>query len=111
MHLWYILGGVIGQFFATSSCAETVLLEEFGLLFRGSKSSKSADYHTEMNWNVFSHWCECKVFPKLASAGHKAVLVLYHATFHTVLDDEDRKPVISWNKNRLVPARRRWGGA
>ena len=30
-------------------CAETGLLEECGLLFRGSKSNKSADCHTEMN--------------------------------------------------------------
>ena len=41
------------------------LLEGCMLLFRGSKSSKSSDYHTEMNWNVFSHWCESKLFPSL----------------------------------------------
>ena len=64
-----------------------------------------------MNRDVFSHWCEYKLFPKLASSGHKAVLVLDHATYHTVLVDKDRRPVTSWNKNRLVSAMRRWGGA
>ena len=64
-----------------------------------------------MNWVVFSHWCEYKVFSKFASSGHEAVLVLDRATYHTVYDDEDRKPVTSWNKNRLFSAIRRWGGA
>ena len=64
-----------------------------------------------MNWDVFSHWCEYKVFPKTESSGHKAVLVLYRATYHTVLDDEDRKPFTSWNKNRLVSLISRWGGS
>ena len=62
-----------------------------------------------MNWDVFSHWFEYKVFLKLASSGHKSVLVLDRATYHTVLDDEGRKPVTSWNKNGLVSAIRRWG--
>ena len=44
--------------------AETGLLNECMLLFRGPKSKRSADCHSEMNWNVLSHWCETKVFPK-----------------------------------------------
>ena len=36
-------------------CADTGLVEKCMLLFRGLKSNKSADYHTEMNWEVFSH--------------------------------------------------------
>ena len=30
-------------------CADTGLLDQCMLLFRGSKSNKSVDYHTEMN--------------------------------------------------------------
>lgn len=51
-------------------CSETTgLLEGCLLLFRGSKSNSNADYHTEMNWEVFSHWCETKVFPAIAKTG------------------------------------------
>ena len=92
-------------------CAETGLLNECMLLFRGAKSNKSSDYHTEMNWNVFSSWCEKKVFPPLQRTGHKSVLVLDRATYHTALDDDDRWPVTSWNKSRLCSAIDRWGGA
>ena len=99
-----------GSILCHIGCPETGLLEECGLLFRGSNSNKSVDYHTEINWDVFSRWCDYKVFPKLASAGLKAVLALDRATCHTVLDDEDSKSVTSWNKNRLVSAIRRRGG-
>ena len=92
-------------------CAETGLLENCLLMFRGSKSNKSSDYHTEMNWDVFSHWCDTKVFPNMKSTGIKSVLVLDRATYHTVIDDADRKPVSSWNKSRICNAISRWGGA
>ena len=39
-------------------CAETVLLDRSLLLFRGSKSKKSEDYHSKMNWDIFSDWRE-----------------------------------------------------
>ena len=45
--------------------ADTRLLENCILQFRGSKSNKQADYHSEMNWNVFSNWYGTDVFPKL----------------------------------------------
>ena len=41
----------------------------------------------------------------------KSVVVLDRATYHTVLDDEDKLPVTSWNKGQLVEAIRRWRGA
>ena len=34
---------------------DTGLLDQCILLFRDSKSNKSADYGTEMNWDVFIH--------------------------------------------------------
>ena len=42
-------------------CAETGLLDECLLLFKGSKSKKNSDYFSEMNWSVLSHWCETTV--------------------------------------------------
>ena len=74
-------------------CAKTGLMEEFCLLLRRSKSNESDDYHTEINLDVFSHCCEYKIFPKLASSQYKAVLVLERPTYPTALEDEDRKPV------------------
>ena len=76
-------------------CAETGLLNECSLLFRGSKSNKNSDYHSEIKWNVFSHWCETTVFPKIAARGKSSLIVQDRATYHSVLDDEDRKPVTS----------------
>ena len=92
-------------------CAETGLLDNCLLLFRGSKSNKAADYRSEMNWNVFSDWCKQKIFPKIQSTGHKSVVILDGATNHTALDDEDRWPVLSWNKNRLIACIKHHGGA
>ena len=86
------------------------LLKGCMLLFRGSKSSKSSDYHTEMNWNVFSHWSESKVFPSVKKIGRKSVLVLDRATYHTVLDENDKRQVQAWNKKRLVDSILRWKG-
>ena len=45
-----------------------------------------------MNWAVFSHWFEKKVFLAIAVTGVKSVFVLDRATYHTVLDEEDRNP-------------------
>ena len=92
-------------------CADTGLLDQCMLLFRGSKSSKSADYHTGMNWAGFSHWCEKKVVPAVAATSINSAVVFDRATYHTVLDEEDRKPDTTWNKARLIEAVKRWGGA
>ncbi len=35
-------------------------------------------------------------------------MVLDRATYHTVLDEEDRRPVTSWNKKKLADALKRW---
>ena len=51
------------------------LLDGCMLLYRDSKSNKSADYHTEMNWDVFSDWCNTKVFPAIRA--RKKRLYLY----------------------------------
>ena len=89
-------------------CAETLLLDNCLLLFRDSKSNKDANYHTEMNWEVFSHWCETKVFLAIEKTGLPSVVILNRTTYHTVLDEEDRWPVTSWNKKRLSDSIYRW---
>ena len=38
-----------------TGCSDTGLIDQYMLLFRGSKSNKSADCHPEMNWRVFNH--------------------------------------------------------
>ena len=69
---------------------------------------KFEDCHTEINWAVFSHSCEKKVFPAIAATGIKSVVVIDRAIYHTVLDEEDRNPATSWNKERLIEAIKRW---
>ena len=39
------------------------------LLFRGTNSNESSDYHPKMNWNVFSDRYEKKVFPAIRVPG------------------------------------------
>ena len=90
--------------------AETGLLDGCLLMFRGSKSSQSSDYHTEMNSEVFLDWLEKTVFPKLKQIGKKCVLVLDRATYHTPLTPNTRPPSTSWNKKDLAAAITRWGG-
>ena len=80
--------------------ADTGLLDGCMLLYRGSKSNKSADYHSEMNWDVFSDCCNRAVFPAIPAKQKKAVIVLDRATYHTQLDEEEERPNISWNKGR-----------
>ena len=48
------------------------------------------------------------MFPSLKRIGKQAVLVLDRATYHTVHDENDKLPVQSWNKNRLVNCIIRW---
>ena len=36
-------------------------------------------------------------------------MVLDRATYHTYLDEDDRKPTTSWNKAKIVESLLRWG--
>ena len=85
-------------------CSETGLLSDCLLLLRRSKSNKSSDYHTEMNWNAFSSWCESKVFPEMMKTNQKSVMVVDRASYHTYLDEDDKRPISSWNKTKLADA-------
>eukprot|EP00171_Calliarthron_tuberculosum_P004037 IDg4037t1 len=66
-----------------------VFLKNCMLLYRGAKANKSDDYHTEMNWDIFSSWCQKTVFPAISAHKKNAVLVLDRASYHTKLDEED----------------------
>ena len=37
--------------------------------------------------------------------------MLDRATYHTVLEDDDKWPIRNWNKRRLAESTLRWGGA
>ena len=80
------------------------------LSFRGSKSNKSSYYHSEMNWDAFSHCLETVVFPVISATRQKSVVALDWATYRTALDDEDLRPVQSWNKSRLICSLKKGGG-
>jgi len=86
------------------------LLNGCMLLYRGKKALRGSDYHQEMCWDVFSDWCEKKVFPALIQRKRKAVLVLDRATYHAMIDDDDKLPRKSWAKPRLISCVERWGG-
>ena len=62
-------------------------------MFRGSKSNKSANYHTEMNHAVFYDWLKTKVFPELQKRKRKCVVVLDRANYHTELTP-DTHPLV-----------------
>lgn len=88
---------------------QTGLLPGALLFFHGKKAIIS-DYHTEMNSQLFTDWLKQIVFPKLKQIGHKCVLVLDRATYHTMITSDMRKPTKSWTKKQLSTAIRRWYG-
>lgn len=61
----------------------TGLLDGCILLCRGAKANKSADYHSEMVWDVFSDWCQRTVFLPLQK--RNANLFLFWTEQPTVL--------------------------
>ena len=77
---------------------------------RDRSQKKSRDYHSEIIWDVFSDWCERLVFPRIAATNKSSVVILDRATYHSVLDEEDRLPVTTWNRARRIDAIRFWGG-
>ena len=90
--------------------AQTGLLDRSMLLYIGSNTKKSTDYHSEMNWNVFSDWFNSIVFPAIAARRENALLVLDRVTYHTYIDEEEKRPNTSGNKNRISDSIARWGG-
>ena len=91
--------------------AQTGLFDESMLLYRGSKSNTSTDYHSEVNRNVYSDSCIRVVIPVIAARRQNAVLVLNRSAYHTYIDEEDKRPNRSWNKNRVSQLTDRLGGS
>ena len=85
-------------------CADTGLLDNFLLLFRDSKSIKSSDYHTEMNWSVFNDLSQSRVFPAIKNTKQKSILVFDRAAYHTLHDEQDPRPTKLWNKSKIADA-------
>ena len=88
----------------------TGLVPEALLMFRGSKASKSADYHSEMNTEVFMNWLEKKVLPGIKRRVENAVLVLDRAPYHTPLTKFTKRATASMKKQELVHCIEKWGG-
>ena len=78
---------------------ENGFLEGAQLIYRGNKALKNSDNHSEMNAEVFQHWLQEKVFPKLPT---NSVLVIDRATYHTVLTDETKPASSKLNKLELA---------
>ena len=73
------------------------------LLFRGEKSNEDSNYHLEINLNVFSTWCEEKVFPAICNMGRKSFIVLDRATYNSAQDKEDKK-LFNHRTNQQLPS-------
>ena len=76
--------------------SEDGFLEPAQLIFRGSKSLKDADYHSEMNAYVFQDWMKTKVLPNVPK---DSVIVIDRATYHMTLT-ENTKPAPSTSKKQ-----------
>lgn len=74
-------------------------LEDSLLVYRGAQSPKSSDYHTDMNWNVFSDWMERRVLPKIPP---HSVIVIDRASYHLVLTEESKPASSTLRKQQLV---------
>lgn len=55
-----------------------------------------------MNWSVFSDCCESKIFPAVKQTKKKSVLALDKVTYQTFLDEEEKRPDMSWNEASLA---------
>src|SRR5687767_1489762 len=65
--------------------SEKGYLQEERLIFKGKKSLKDADYHTEMTSDVFLDWIEKKAFCNIPAG---SIVVLDIATYYQKLTKE-----------------------
>ena len=72
------------------------------LLYRGKKSNKSDDYHTDMNADVFLDWMEKKVLPAMPKLPQKAAIIIDRASYHMTKTDGTRMPVKDDTKGAIV---------
>ena len=74
-----------------------------GLVYR-SISTDDRDYHSEMNGDIFKHWLENHLLPAL---DRPSLLVLDNASYHNVIDPEDKAPTTSSRKAAIAEWQRR----
>ena len=58
-----------------------------------SKSKDNRDYHSEMDGHNFKKWVEEKLLPNVPD---KSLFVLDNASYHNVVDPEDKIPTKAW---------------
>lgn len=69
------------------------------LQFRGSQEKrKDADYHSDMNSEVFLGWLEKDVFPHIKGSA----ICIDRATYHTTLTDETKPPKSNLKKSDVI---------
>ena len=97
IHLRYHRGGAIDRFFAISVALKLDYWKNVDC-FSGIKVKQIRRLPHRNELGRFQQLARVESVPKVAGSGHKAVLVLERATYHRVLNAEDRKPVISCKK-------------
>ena len=74
--------------------SEVGFIPNADLIFR-SKSNDNRDYHSEMNGPMFKKWLCEKLLPNL---DRPSVLVMDNASYHNVVDPEDKIPTTATRK-------------
>ncbi|KAJ8941028.1 hypothetical protein NQ318_004185 [Aromia moschata] len=66
-----------------------------GLIY--STKSKLADYHGDMNADIFMKWLEEKLIPNLKEP---SLIIMDNASYHGI--QVERQPTTSWNKPQII---------
>ena len=86
------------------------LLRKALLIYRGAQSPKSADYHSEMNSQVFNSLLSERILPSIREESDRAVLVLDRAPYHSVMTDFTRRATEKMKKDEVSSRLESWGG-
>ncbi|KAJ8953374.1 hypothetical protein NQ318_023491 [Aromia moschata] len=70
-------------------------VDKAGLIY--STKSKLADYHGDMNADIFMKWLEEKLIPNLMEP---SLIIMDNASYHSI--QVERQPTTSWNKPQII---------
>ena len=73
------------------------LIDNAELIFQ-SKSTDNRDYHSEMNGHIFRDWIDNTLIPSL---DRPSCLVMDNASYHNVVEEQDRIPTSSSTKDTM----------
>ena len=73
------------------------LLENCALIFESKSKDEHGDYHKDMDSGIFEKWIRETVVPALTK---KSCLVMDNASYHTVINPEDKVPTMSSAKTK-----------